>query len=99
MSRSLRVLPRAEAELADAIEWYEGRRKRLGTELLELAREAFERILEAPHQLARWRVGRREYHRLLLDRFPYIVLFTFDDTEVVIVAFAHARRKPGYWLK
>lgn len=99
MSRTLRVLPRAEAELAEAIEWYEARREGLGAELLELAREAFGRILEAPHQLAVWKVGRREYHRLLLGRFPYIVLFAFDDTEVVIVAFAHARRKPGYWLK
>ena len=33
------------------MDWYEERREGLGGELLELARESFERILEAPHQL------------------------------------------------
>ena len=99
MSRALRLLPRVEAELGEAIEWYEARRVGLGAELLEAAARAFVRIQEAPHQLARWRVGRRDYSRFVLGRFPYVVLFTFDDYEVVIVAFAHGRRKPGYWLK
>jgi toxin ParE1/3/4 len=99
VTRSLRVLPRAEAELGEAIDWYESRRAGLGADLLELADQAFARILEAPHQLATWKPGRREYSRFLLERFPYAVLFTYDDTEVVIVAFAHCRRKPGYWLK
>jgi hypothetical protein len=93
------VLPRAETELGEAIDWYEARRTGLGADLLELATKAFERILEAPHQLASWRTARREYCRLMLDRFPYAVLFTYDDAEVVIVGFAHCRRKPGYWLK
>jgi toxin ParE1/3/4 len=99
VTRSLRVLPRAEAELAEAIDWYEARRPGLGADLLELAAKAFERIVEAPNQLATWRTGRREYSRFLIDRFPYAVLFTYDDVEVVIVAFAHCRRKPGYWLR
>lgn len=98
MTRTLRLLPRAEAELGEAIEWYEARRPGLGAELLELARETFERIQEAPHQLPRWVEG-REYRRFVLDRFPYLIIFAYDDEEVRIVAFAHARRRPGYWLK
>ena len=39
----------------------------------------------------------REYRRLVLERFPYIIVFTYDEVEVRIVAFAHGRRKPGYW--
>jgi len=96
VTRTLHLLPGAEAELAEAIEWYEERREGLGGELLELARATFERILEAPHQLPSW-VGDREYRRLVLAHFPYSIIFTYDDAEVRIVAFAHARRKPGYW--
>ena len=96
MTRTLHLLPRTEAELAEAMEWYEERREGLGAELLELARATFERILEAPHQLPSWGVD-REYRRLVLERFPYSIIFTYDDAEVHIVAFAHARRKPGYW--
>lgn len=29
--------------------------------------------------------------------FPYRVLYYLTDTEVVIVAYAHNRRKPKYW--
>ena len=42
---------------------------------------------------------RREYRRLCSSVFRVVVLFTYDDTEVLVVAFAHGRRKPGYWLK
>lgn len=56
----LRLLPRVEAELGEAIEWYEARRAGLGAELLEAAARAFVRIQEAPHQLARWRAGALE---------------------------------------
>lgn len=69
MTRTLHLLPRAEAELADAMDWYEERREGLGGELLELARATFERILEAPDQLPSW-VGDRQYRRLVLERFP-----------------------------
>ena len=98
MTRTLHLLPRAEAELADAMDWYEERREGLGGELLELARASFERILEAPHQLPSW-VDDRQYRRLVLERFPYSIIFTYDEAEVRIVAFAHGRRKPGYWRR
>ena len=29
--------------------------------------------------------------------FPYRVLYYLTDTSVVIVAYAHTRRKPRYW--
>jgi hypothetical protein len=58
VTRTLHLLPRAEVELAAAMDWYEERREGLGAELLELARESFERILDAPHQLPSW-VGDR----------------------------------------
>lgn len=80
------------------MDWYEQRREGLGGELLEFARESFERILEAPHQLSSW-VGNRDYRRLVLERFPYMIIFKYDDAEVLIVAFAHGRRKPGYWRR
>ena len=36
------------------MDWYEERREGRGGEPLELARESFERILAAPHQLPSW---------------------------------------------
>jgi hypothetical protein len=33
--------------------------------------------------------------RLVLERFPYSIIFTYDDAEVRIVAFAHGGESPG----
>jgi len=35
--------------------------------------------------------------RVVLSRFPYIVVFRETVTEIEIVAVAHGRRRPGYW--
>ena len=35
--------------------------------------------------------------RVLLRRFPYSIVFYERKDEIVIVAFAHSSRRPGYW--
>jgi hypothetical protein len=34
----------------------------------------------------------------LLKHFPYVVFFRIDSSAIEIVAVAHAKRRPGYWL-
>ena len=33
-----------------------------------------------------------------LPRFPYAVIFMDLGTEIRVLAVAHAKRRPGYWL-
>jgi toxin ParE1/3/4 len=35
--------------------------------------------------------------RLMLRRFPYAVIVREADGELLVVAFAHQARRPGYW--
>jgi hypothetical protein len=35
--------------------------------------------------------------RFILDRFPYSLVYKTDGTDSLILAIAHARRKPGDW--
>jgi hypothetical protein len=35
--------------------------------------------------------------RLLVDRFPYALVFVESETEIRVLAVAHTRRRPGYW--
>jgi len=37
--------------------------------------------------------------RVLLDRFPYFVVFRERLHDIQIIAVAHAKRRPGYWAK
>ncbi|MCH7935415.1 MAG: type II toxin-antitoxin system RelE/ParE family toxin, partial [Gemmatimonadetes bacterium] len=35
--------------------------------------------------------------RVLLHRFPYIVVYKELEDEILVVAFAHHKQRPGYW--
>jgi len=37
--------------------------------------------------------------RLPWAGFPYSVIFQDKDDNILVVAVAHAKRRPGYWLK
>jgi len=41
--------------------------------------------------------GARGVKRLGLKRFPFDVMVVERRTDVVIIAFAHHARRPGYW--
>lgn len=97
MKRTLRVLPEAEAELQSAAVWYEQKRRGLGIEFVAVVDRAFDSILENPEACPAWRAD-RPYRKHFLKRFPYVVLFRIDAPTVEIIAVAHAKRRPGYWL-
>jgi toxin ParE1/3/4 len=94
----LRISPEAEEELAAAAEWYEARRVGLGIELVAAMDRAFDAIAAAPSSFPAWRDD-RPYRMKVVERFPYVVFFTFDGDTVTVVAAAHARRRPGYWTE
>jgi plasmid stabilization system protein ParE len=94
--KALRILPEAEEELAEAAAWYEEKRTGLGVELIAVVDRAFEEIADAPLACGLWR-HERPYRRKVLARFPYVIFFRLDGDAVVVVAVAHAKRRPGYW--
>lgn len=97
MKRTLRVLPDAEAELQAAAMWYEEKRRGLGIEFVAVVDRAFQSVFENPEACPVWRPA-APYRKHLLKRFPYVVFFRVDAATVEIVAVAHAKRRPGYWL-
>ena len=56
---------------------------------------AIERIEQGPSRWPPYLGGTRRY---LLHRFPFFVVFREAALRIEIVAVAHARRRPGYWL-
>lgn len=93
----LRILPEAEEELSEAARWYESRRSGLGVEPVMMVERALDEIREAPVARPLWQPG-RPYRKFVMRRFPYVVMYTARDDEVEVVAIAHAKRRPGYWL-
>ena len=97
MKRTLRVLPDAEAELQSAAIWYEEKCRGLGIEFVAVVDSALESVLENPEACPVWRSD-RPYRKRSLNRFPYVVFFRIDSATGEIIAVAHAKRRPGYWL-
>lgn len=88
--------PAALQELIDAARYYESRLPGLGTDFKSEVNRSLELLSENPDIGA---VVEAPYRRLLLDRFPFSVIYRTRESTLRILAVAHQRRRPGYWKK
>ena len=99
MTKTLRTHRLAEEELADAASWYETKQPGLGVSFLDLIDDVVDRVLSGTlpsSPVPEVRVA-KDVRRILLRRFPYSIVFYEREHEIVIIAFAHSSRRPGYW--
>ncbi len=94
MTYRLSIRPEAEAELAEAFDWYERRVPGLGADLLAAVDMAVDAILNNPLQ---YPVVYRSVRRVLTRRFPYQVLFLVEGDVVTVIAVFHGARDPKHW--
>lgn len=94
MTRSLVIRAAAEAEMAEAFDWYEARVPGLGSDFLLSVDAALNAIARNPRQYA---VIHKNIRRALTRRFPYEVFFIAEKTHIVILAVFHASRNPRDW--
>lgn len=97
MTWTVRVVKDAEAELEASAGWYD-ERAGLRTEFIAAIDEAVFAIAEGPLRHPLWRPD-SPYRKYVVQRFPYLVFYRLRTDYVEIVAFAHTRRRPGYWLR
>ena len=86
----------ADRELAGSVDFYEERRTGLGLEFKTAAQQALKTIAAAPE---RWPIGNHGTRHYVMVRFPFVIHYINMPDKLWIVAFAHAKRKPGYWAK
>src|SRR5262249_28102634 len=96
-----RILAEAEEEAQEAAGWYEKQLAGLGFDFLDALAVALQAIEDYPRRHARvpGRFGKREVRRVLLQRFPDKVIYEVRPQEVLVLAVAHARRRPTYWRR
>ena len=86
---------KADAEVTAAARYYEAQAEALGSSFLEELDAALERI--KAHPQAAPSVG-REIRRAILRRFPYSVFYAVEPDRIRVLAVAHQKRRPNYWL-
>jgi len=90
------ILSEAQAELTEAIGYYQEIEPGLGLRLKEEARAA---ILWIQNNYKLPRLRPRGYQRVNLKVFPYYVAYFVWNDSIWILAVAHGRRRPEYWLE
>lgn len=95
MTRRLELHPDAVAELRAARLWYRSHDRGIGRAFSEEYKHAITRITNDPERWPHFLHGTRR-HRL--RGFPYVIAYRVTTSAVLILAVAHERRKPGYWV-
>ncbi len=94
MSHEVAFEPTASLELNEAADFYDLERPGLGTEFLDAVGTALIAVTDKP---AAFPIELGETRKRVVNRFPYSIMYWFDDTTVHVSAIAHHRRRPRYW--
>jgi toxin ParE1/3/4 len=96
------IHPDAQAEIVEAVDWYEQRAAGLGDDLLAEIEAAFRTVIEQPRTWPTWPGTAKvtpSIRRYLLARFRfYAIAFQCFDEHVLVLSVAHTRRRPFFWL-
>jgi plasmid stabilization system protein ParE len=94
--KQTQVHPEAEAEADQAFEWYWARSESAALDFDQELREAFSTLRRSPRICPPYL---RDTRRVMLKHFPYFVVFRELARKIQIIAVAHAKRRPGYWMR
>ena len=88
--------PVAEADHLESIAYYESRSSGLGAAYLAQFEETMEYVCEAPHRHPI--EAAPDIRRVGMKRFPFNIIYREKSGRVEVLAVAHHRRRPRYWL-
>ena len=86
--------PVAEAELNQAVDYYDECQRGLGLEFLKNIYDTIQNILKFPDA---WATLSANTRRCLAKRFSYGVIYQVANREVFIIAVMNLSREPEYW--
>jgi len=90
----IEIHEQASQEFDEAIEWYELQADGLGIRFKNTLIKQIEKIQHNPSWFLKEDEG---VYKAYAPKFPYKILFSFDDEKIIIWAVAHLHRKPWYW--
>jgi toxin ParE1/3/4 len=98
--KPITILPPAEVELQGATNWYRERDPRVGARFTAEVRRTLE-LIESFSQIGGRVSGVDDpaVRALPVARFPYQIVFVERAETIDVVAFAHHRRRPAYFVE
>ena len=90
----VKFLAPAQAEMAEAVAYYNSQKSELGSQFAEEIRRTIERILQYPEA---WTSLSKRTRRCRTNKFPYGVIYQVRADVLLIVAVMHLHREPQTW--
>jgi len=87
--------PEAREEFLSAVQYYEECQAGLGLRFRDIVEVSVKKIIAEP---LRYRVFHIPFRRHLLPKFPYAIIYSIEPDHIHILAVAHTKREPEYWL-
>jgi plasmid stabilization system protein ParE len=94
VSKPFQFHPAAREEFRSATRWYRAQNVLASSEFRATVSSAIRLIAESSQRWPKYLHGTR---RLVMQRFPFSVVYLDEPDFVIIVAVAHSKRRPGYW--
>ena len=91
---SVLVTSAAERDFTEALCWYAERSQRAAEGFDAEFQRVLAQIASDPERFPRCDDIHRFY---LMRRYPYQVIFREREDQLIVVAVAHAKRRPEYW--
>lgn len=88
------LLPAARRDYDASFDWYVQRSVVAAERFERAVDEALRSIGANPERFAAVKPNHRACR---VERFPFRVIYRIEPHRVVVVAVAHAKRRPGYW--
>ncbi len=91
--------PAAAGEVYDAALWYQAEAPDVARRFAVRVQQSIDSIRQWPYAASLYRDTESEpqIRSKQVNGFPYQVLYIIRDNELIVVAYAHERRRPGYW--
>lgn len=86
---------RVQAEVDEAVDWYEEQSTGLGDDFFAKLKEALAQIEARPESFSFW-LASKSIRRVKLKRFPYDVLYETLPGRVRVLCLRHEKRHPRY---
>ena len=100
MTLAQREHPEAVAEFDAAVRWYEDQEPGIGLALIDRARQARKDLDQWPNAAPPFTTADdgTVIRSKAVRGYPYRIDYTVEPDTILILAYAHERREPGYWL-
>ena len=92
--RKIKFHPEARKEIQHETRFYKKGGHVTVNRFSEEAKKSSRQIQNNPEM---WTSITERLRGKILSRFPFTMIYAFNDEMIFIVAFAHHKKKPGYW--